>query len=110
MAEPKHGGMKEIRGHLLGLLGLSAAAAFFMYGYLPERAARIRLEREMERARARIQVMDERIRLLDLSCRELEAEEPEAVLDAIRDVLRLDVDPGYVLSTEAGSVAESPHP
>lgn len=95
------------RDVLLPLLALCAAAGVFTHAYLPERAERMRLEREVMRARERIHTLSRRIALLDLSRRELEAEEPEAVLAAIREVLRLDADSGYVLSAEHGPAGEN---
>lgn len=98
MNQPQPTRMSYGQGILLTVLAVAAAVAVGVEVYLPERAARIRLERDVHQLHARMTRLRQRHDRMALARAELEAKEPEAVRDAIRDVLRKGAPGSYIVA------------
>ena len=72
---------------LIGLF-LALASAAFVGGVVPARQARMALEEEWRGAKARLALLETRVRRADERVAALSAADPPAVREALREVLR----------------------
>lgn len=77
---------------------LAALAMFFM-GYLPARWQSERLVKELEKAQERTDQMKQRTERLSQRCEALAKGDPDAMDEAIREVLHKGRDNEYILRT-----------
>jgi type II secretory pathway component PulM len=86
--------------HGMAILAALLSLAFFCGIYLPGKCETRTLEQELAVSRQRVSFMRTRIRRLEERCEELAAADPEALADAIREVLGKDQVGGFVLAPE----------
>ncbi len=78
---------------------LAAVALFFM-AYLPARWQREQVEQELQTAKSRYELEQSRANLLEQKCSLLENNDPDAMEEAVREVLRKGKTNEFVLRQE----------